>query len=556
MTRIVAVALVVAAAAGGTGRAAFAPAEDPFAPRVLVMPFSIESTGGGTDAGQAGAWLGEAASTLLADELTLQGVSAFSREDRAAVFERLNVPMSPELTRATIIRIGDLIGATEVVFGTVEFGTALAIRARTVRLDTGQMLPETADRGALTELFPLIRRLSGRLAAQAGHRTSPATGGVPDMPLPALESYVKGLMALTPPVRQKFLEAAMAQAPRDSRVLTALWSVYSELGLPEKALGVASAVPSDSPHYQRARWQVSLSLIELRRVDGAVKELQALHAATGLAVVSNAIGIAELRRGAGPESAVRAAVFFERASKESPDTGDYLFNAGYAKALAGETGAASTWLRELVRRDAADGDAHLVLAIVLAAQGRRVEADRELDLARTLGTSVETLTAIPARMPENLERLPTSLLRGVPADALASAAQLDQLDTARFHLERGRAFIDARRDREAVAELRRAVYLAPYEHEPHLLLGDLYRRAGRHAEAIDELKVALWCRETADGRVTLGRAYLESGDRAAARAEFERALVLDPESAAARDWLARIGGGSARSRVLTSFPHS
>jgi tetratricopeptide (TPR) repeat protein len=93
-----------------------------------------------------------------------------------------------------------------------------------------------------------------------------------------------------------------------------------------------------------------------------------------------------------------------------------------------------------------------------------------------------------------------------------------------------------------MADLQRSVYLAPYQDEPHLLLGRLYERAGRVGEAIDEFKVALWCRETAGARIALGRAYVASGDKAAARQEFERALILAPDSAEARDWLRKIGG--------------
>ena len=94
----------------------------------------------------------------------------------------------------------------------------------------------------------------------------------------------------------------------------------------------------------------------------------------------------------------------------------------------------------------------------------------------------------------------------------------------------------------AIAELRRAVYLDPYADEPHLLLGIVYQRTGRVAEAIDEFRVALWARETAEGQVALGRALLETGDRDAARAAAMRALELDPQSVDARELLDRIGG--------------
>src|SRR5512134_1123356 len=73
------------------------------AARVLVMPFAVETDATEPNAVLAARWLGEAASTLLADELSAQGFGALPREDRVEVFDRLNLPMSPELTRATMI---------------------------------------------------------------------------------------------------------------------------------------------------------------------------------------------------------------------------------------------------------------------------------------------------------------------------------------------------------------------------------------------------------------------------------------------------------------------
>jgi len=49
--------------------------------------------------------------------------------------------------------------------------------------------------------------------------------------------------------------------------------------------------------------------------------------------------------------------------------------------------------------------------------------------------------------------------------------------------------------------LRRAIYLVPYQDEPHLLLARLYQRGGRLTAAIEEFKVAIWCRETPAARV-------------------------------------------------------
>ena len=137
--------------------------------------------------------------------------------------------------------------------------------------------------------------------------------------------------------------------------------------------------------------------------------------------------------------------------------------------------------------------------------------------------------------------LDVSALRRVDA-AIGSPAQREQQEVATFHLDEGRRLMGEQKDRDAVNELRRAIYLSPYQDEPHLLLGRLYERSGRLPEAIDEFKVAIWCRETVEARVALGTAWLESGDKAAARGEAQRALVLAPDSREAKALLDRIGG--------------
>jgi Flp pilus assembly protein TadD len=97
-------------------------------------------------------------------------------------------------------------------------------------------------------------------------------------------------------------------------------------------------------------------------------------------------------------------------------------------------------------------------------------------------------------------------------------------------------------DRGATDELRRAIYLRPDDDEPHLLLGQIYRRAGRLAEAINAFRIAVWSRESVAARLRLAETLHESGDTAAALVEARRAVALDPQSVEAREVLARIGG--------------
>ena len=141
--------------------------------------------------------------------------------------------------------------------------------------------------------------------------------------------------------------------------------------------------------------------------------------------------------------------------------------------------------------------------------------------------------------------------------AIVSTAQRDQADAAQFHLDRGRRLFDNEQDRAAMAELRRAVFLSPYEADAHLLIGRIHLRAGRPLEAVDALKISIWSRDGAPAHVALAEAYLQLKDPANARLQVQRALALDPSSADAKRLLERIDRPATKSPNQASpRPHT
>ena len=86
----------------------------------------------------------------------------------------------------------------------------------------------------------------------------------------------------------------------------------------------------------------------------------------------------------------------------------------------------------------------------------------------------------------------------------------------------------------AISELQRAIYLAPYDHDAHLLLGRIYLRGGRLQDAIDALKISIWSSDTVQARYVLAEAYEKSGMVNEARAELEKLVKRDPADQEAR----------------------
>jgi tetratricopeptide (TPR) repeat protein len=507
-------------------------------------------------------WLSEASAVLISENLRTYGFAALSREERVRAFHDLNLPPDASLSEASVIRVGQLVGASDVITGTLRLsGTDLAVDARRIRLDTGRIQQDVHERGPLRDLFAVHDRVTRALMGGAATSIPSAVGaggGTP--PLEAFEQFIKGLVAEQPSRQVKFLQAALTAYPAYDRPRLSLWDAYTEQGDHAKALAMVQGVPATSRLNRLARFRAALSLIELKRVDDAFTTLKALLDEQPTAPIYNSLGVVQLRRSAGSGAGTGAGAvtaqtgkptyYFTKASEADPDDSDYFFNLGYAYWLDKDTQAAIYWLREAVRRNPADGDAHYVLGTALLAAGSQTEAAREKELARQLSSKYEEWTKRQAStgeaLPKGLERLSRELdPRPNPRlDAtLLGSAQREQRELATFHLNRGRRFFEQEQNREALAELQKAVFLSPYEAEPHLLIGRIYLRTGRPKEAIDALRISIWSQETADAHLALGQALSQTGDRAGARAAAARALQLDPASAAAKALLLKIDQG-------------
>src|SRR3954464_15963009 len=121
--------------------------ETVIAPRILVMPFENVAREAPLF------WLTEAAAVLLTDDLNALGASAITRMERQQAFERLQVPPDEVLTDATVIRIGQLVGAAQVIVGfrLIE-NDAIDVRARIISHDTGRVCTDVTDCGPLPDL--------------------------------------------------------------------------------------------------------------------------------------------------------------------------------------------------------------------------------------------------------------------------------------------------------------------------------------------------------------------------------------------------------------------
>ena len=250
------------------------------------------------------------------------------REERLRAFESLRVPAVANLSHATVIRVGQIVGAPRVVIGSCDIsGDTITVRARSILLESGQLSPEIVETGPLAGLFDVFSRIAVRLATDLPRGTASAAPRRP--PVAAFEQYIKGLLAEAPAMQISFLREALRLDPSLERARIAIWSVYTELGDHQNALAAVRQVPASHALAREAGFLSSVSLVHIGRHQEAFDTLTDLNRGGLEASLFNNLGVVQLRRP--PDATGRRAVsYFSDAVALDPGDSDLLFNLGYA----------------------------------------------------------------------------------------------------------------------------------------------------------------------------------------------------------------------------------
>src|SRR5262249_47951990 len=78
---------------------------------VVVLPFFNYTKSGNLD------WVGESIAESVQDSLASEGVLVLGREERLEAYRRLSLRPGAELTRASVLKIGESIDASQVIYG-------------------------------------------------------------------------------------------------------------------------------------------------------------------------------------------------------------------------------------------------------------------------------------------------------------------------------------------------------------------------------------------------------------------------------------------------------
>ena len=336
---------------------------------VLVLPFSNQSNSTGSSTNVD--WIGESVSEAVRESLVSEGMLALEREDRLEAFRRLSLRSNAVLTRASIIKAGEALDASEVVYGRYELAPTgpgsgsgsrgvLRIGARILNLKRLRQGPELEESGAVEDLAALEARLSWQVLKTLSPKTAPAEEeflrGRPPVRLDALESYIRGLLAANPDQQHRFFMQAARLDAAYSQPCFQLGKSYWGKKDYRVAAGWLGRVHQSDPHYLEAQFFLGLSTYQMGDYTAAAKCFETVAASVPLNEVYNDLGAAQTR------SNLAAAIeSFRKALEGDSADPDYRFNLGYALWKAGQFPAAADSFRAALERNPNDEEAAALL---------------------------------------------------------------------------------------------------------------------------------------------------------------------------------------------------
>ncbi len=334
---------------------------------VAVLPFYPHA------AGNFG-WIGESIAETLRESLASQSVLALNREDRVEVYRRLSVRPEAQLTRATVMKIGEALDASDVVYGDYEVQSTAAtgaavkgtitITARLLDLKHRKIGPEFRQTGQLADLSMIQSKLAWQVIHQLLPKSAPAQDMFlmthPPVRVEAIESYVRGLLARATEQQVRFFTQAAQLDSRFSQPAFQLGRMYFNQKNYKEAATWLTRVTAPDSHFMEARYLLGICRFEAGDFEAAGQLFQEVAKKIPLNEVFNNLGAAQLRK-----NDPAAAGNFRKAVEGDEADPDYWFNLGYALWKQGDFKSAEASFRAVLARVPDDVEATIFLGRAL-----------------------------------------------------------------------------------------------------------------------------------------------------------------------------------------------
>jgi tetratricopeptide (TPR) repeat protein len=317
-------------------------------------------------------WVGESIAETLMAEFAGANQIVVSRASRAEATRRLSLRPDANFTKATLLRLGQTVGADYLCFGSFEVtlpqsqaalkDSSIRISAQFVDLRKLHDGPEISEAGRLTELSRLqehlayesLKYLDPKVERKAEDFMSPQKA----VRLDVEESYVRGLLSANREQKQKwFLQAEALDGKFPGPVLE-LGKMALEQKQYAQAIEWLRRIGPNDPNYPDARFKMGLAAYAAKDYLGAAGYFREVSKTYPLSEVYNNLGASENQL-----NQTNAADDFRRALEGDPNSTVYIFNLGTALLKSNSYDEAAKRFQQVLDREPNDADARQLLDV-------------------------------------------------------------------------------------------------------------------------------------------------------------------------------------------------
>ena len=338
-------------------------------------------------------WIGEGLAVLIGERLTAQPqLYVFGLDERMAEHDRLAIPDTVSVSRATALKIGWDMGADVIVTGKIS-GThdEFRIDARVLDLGEGKSDFEVSASGKLDDVISMAANLSAQLArGLVPGAASPESdyAARPPIPRSAFEAYVRGVLASDPQRRMELLKDAVRLHPQYIAAIYQLGQAYYLDSNYKSSIDLLEKISAGAPEYPQARFMLAMNYYHLGDFIKAAAFYSALPANYDVLVD---LGAALAGKGDSPG----AEATWRRALSLNAEGTEASFNLAYVALTRGDMETALSRLTQFLRSHGRDAEALFLLGQVYDRLGRTAESQRVVAQAIRLSPRLEKWVGQP-----------------------------------------------------------------------------------------------------------------------------------------------------------------
>ena len=493
---------------------------------IVILPFSDESKT------QQVYWLGEGFSESLSEEMFLKNAFIIERPERRSAYDALRIPYVGNLSRATMLKIGENLGADFIVFGTYTVEEkSLTVESRVIETASSKLSSPIQASGTLDGLYTVQSQIKEQLQNYFAFRKLEPIASKPEtssIPLHAYELYMKGLLETSEEAKARFFQRAIDAHPGYYQAIYRLALSRFRAGRFQESNAALEKLPGDGAMRLRVDFLIGLNHYYIRDLTSAAQKWYQLSQAAPTPEIYNNIGISLV----GKNEMENANSYLTRAIELDTDHPDFRFNLGIASYKTGNFEQSSKYFREAVELRPSDYQAMYLLAKSLESE-KKPESKVVFKIFQDL-LPADQKGKFPEQFPEVLRLLRPSLSYMSVEEknytkSFRQKLMQQRADYLKTYQGSARKQVSDKHADRAIQDIKKGMTFAPLDWYLHHLWGLALIDQQNQAAGIEHLEFSIWCMENIDSHILLAEIYRDSQKFAESKRHIQEVLALDPK---------------------------